>query len=97
MQIEGQKTRFKKSSERNSRVQTKENSANFSNLQFDFNANSTGSMLPPTGGNMSSQSRKAAKAKHKKEKAEERDKDLKMQALQLEFMKETLLKLQEEK
>ena len=100
-QIEPEKRRHKKSSERNSRICTKENTASFSNMQYDFigNQSSQTQMLPPTSNsNMHSQGRKAAKSKNKKDKAAlEREKDLQMQALQLQFMQETLNKLQKEK
>ena len=38
-QIEPEKKRHKKSSERNSRICTKENTASFSNMQYDFIGN----------------------------------------------------------
>ena len=72
----------KKTGGRSSRTGTKENTGSFSNMQYDFVCNQS-QMLPPTSSShMQAQSRKSARSK-KKEKALERDKDLKLQALQL--------------
>ena len=79
-----------------SQIGTKENSASFSNMQYDFVGNQSQMLPPASSSHMHSQSRKSARNK-KKEKALEREKDLQMQALQLQFMKETLSKLQKEK
>ena len=65
-------------------------------MQYDFVGNQSQMLPPASSSHMHSQSRKSARNK-KKEKALEREKDLHMQALQLQFMQETLSKLQKEK